>query len=346
MSKPMKKNNGQQPKKKTVKLPLAVSQITRNAAPSFKTSKNGIVISHREFVTDVTTSSTVNDFNTIFREINPGLTQSFPWLSGIAPNFESYRFLTLSFEYVPFCASTTVGSVMMGVDWDVSDYEPASKSQMLAYQTVVSGPMWEPSVLKCEPANLRKFSLDHFVRVLDPGQVDLKTYDVGCLYVSTSNNAVASQSIGSVFVNYTVELLTPQIQADDPYRASAKLYTTTCSKAAPLDGVVLTQDAYEPLAQLRSGQQVDFVRPGQYLLETGVTGTGLNTTYPDVQLTDADAGGFYTIETIANAAATAGYYMWILDLLKPSTMTFTSPAAWTTVSALKLRMAPYKVTNL
>lgn len=332
---------------KGVKAPIARSKVIRQSAPKFSKGKNGIIVHHREFIQDITTDSALDTFKVEFTEINPGLTSSFPWLSGIAPSFESYKFRRLIYEYVPYCASTTVGTIMLAVDWDVSDWEPGTKQQMLAYQTSVSAPLWEPVRLVCEPGNLAKFSLDHFVRTLDPGQVDLKTYDVGCFYFGTSNNGLSNHSVGSIFVEYEVELLTPQIQADDSYRPSARLDATGSSKAQPFPAATthVHQDLYEPVVHRLNDTTIEFDRPGQYKIDWKFIGTGLNLTYPTLTF-DKPENLYYDVDAVVSGAALVGAYTQLVNLVKPDTAHVGIPAGWTTITELLGRVAPYKSANL
>lgn len=45
----------------------------------------------------------------------------FPWLSGIAPGFETYELLDLSFEFISRCATTVNGMIYMAIDYDAGD---------------------------------------------------------------------------------------------------------------------------------------------------------------------------------------------------------------------------------
>jgi hypothetical protein len=56
--------------------------------PRFNGGRNPI-ISHREFLGDVLSSTT---FSSTTYTLNPGLQQTFPWLNAIATNFEQYKF--------------------------------------------------------------------------------------------------------------------------------------------------------------------------------------------------------------------------------------------------------------
>lgn len=70
-----------------------------------------ICISNREYVGDIFAPSASGTFSVTPFPLNPGLEQSFPWLSQLAANYEEYEFIQLVFEFksvFPNTASTTV----------------------------------------------------------------------------------------------------------------------------------------------------------------------------------------------------------------------------------------------
>lgn len=96
-------------------------------------SKNGVRIRHREFIQDV--SSSTSFVNQLF-SINAGLASTFPWLSQIAPNFEQYKFHGLIFEFRSTSANalnstnTALGTVILGTDYNTAAAAFTSKQQM------------------------------------------------------------------------------------------------------------------------------------------------------------------------------------------------------------------------
>lgn len=218
-SKPSKTNkptrrNGP-PKRKTqtqTMAPVNISTRRTGGRPVIRSGNRATTISHTEYVADI--SSPGGNFNAISFSINPGLDRTFPWLGQIAEGYESYLFKSLSFSYRPICPTSTPGVVSIGVDYDARDSSPASKVQLNSYEGTVSCSVWDRITHVCSAANLKKFGIQRYTRIsVPPGQTDIKTYDVGNLFVATSNTPEGNTMCGEIWVTYTVDLFTPQLKS-------------------------------------------------------------------------------------------------------------------------------------
>jgi hypothetical protein len=58
-----------------------------------------MMVMNREFIGDIITSSTAGAFSANTFYVNPGNANTFPWLSNVALQFESYTCHGLLFEY-------------------------------------------------------------------------------------------------------------------------------------------------------------------------------------------------------------------------------------------------------
>lgn len=332
--------------KKTTK-PAARSKIVRTGVPNIRpTSYNSVVIGHSEYVGAVAAVQSL--FTTTVVEVNPGLALSFPWLSGVAHNYESYKFRKLVYRYVPSCPISTAGSISMAVDYDVDDYTPSMKSQLMSFQGAVSGPVWDSLEFHCDIRNLKKFSLDHYVRAGTITGTDAKTYDVGFLTIATDNMA-ATLSVGDFYVDYEVELITPQLQEDDDYRTSGKVLSAASTKANPLNGCTVETEEYFPVIEANQPtDEIIFKRAGKFLLSCQETGTGLTTT----GFTFDEVVGHYmpTITSIGvnlvNAALNTAFQQYVVNVETPGRFKVVSPAGWTTLGTLALRIASYNLVYL
>jgi hypothetical protein len=92
--------------------------------PSFSSNGDNVIVKHREFIGDLSSSITwVNNGYLI----NPGNNKLFPWLSQLAVLFEEYEFLGLIFEYKTTSASalnstnTALGTMIYATDYDAID---------------------------------------------------------------------------------------------------------------------------------------------------------------------------------------------------------------------------------
>jgi len=160
----------------------------------------GLTIQHREYLGEISGNTT---FGITSYEINPGLSTAFPWLSSIAPSFEKYKVTRMSYEYVNIAATSERGRVTMAFDYDVLDENPTSKVELFQYAGASEGAVW--SSLNLPVKNIP----EKFTRVGTVSSSDKKTYDAGKLLVGVSNTA-STTIVGEIFVNYTIELNTPQ----------------------------------------------------------------------------------------------------------------------------------------
>jgi hypothetical protein len=191
--------------------PLALTRPVRIGVPDVSGSPyvgdGRVRVRHREYLADVAGSVA---FAATGFAINPGIATSFPWLSNIAVNFESYLFRALSFEYETQKSASTSGTIMMAVDFDAADAAPASKTALMTYHNAVRSAVWGECCYRSDMMDLRKFGVQRYVRSgALAANLDIKTYDVGNLFVATQGEADTS-AIGELYVVYDVELITPQ----------------------------------------------------------------------------------------------------------------------------------------
>jgi hypothetical protein len=192
-------NNGS--KVTTTRAPVSIGYNSTLNRPVAKSHR----IKRRELIKDITGTAAfgINEF-----VVNPGLNQSFPWLSNIARGYEMYKVHSLSFEVLPSVSTSEAGKVMMSVDWDVKDDAPTNKRDMLNMQTNVSSPPWTATVLHCSPAMLNRRG-NLFVRAGAPkAGEDVKLSDLCKLYVATQGTS--TNELGELHVTIDVEFFNPQ----------------------------------------------------------------------------------------------------------------------------------------
>lgn len=194
-----------------VSAPVAAARTSVRNPMRIRSGKNGdgrITVTHTEWVEKVEVGN-VLFAPSIDKFINPGLPGSFPWLSNIANNYETYCFESMRFRYVPRCPTSTAGTVMMHMDYDCLDDVPTSESRLMNSHRAVSGPSWAALELVCDVADLKKWP-QRYTRKGEHVVPDQKTYDVGRFSLCTEG--VGLQSLGSLFIDYTVTLMTPQLR--------------------------------------------------------------------------------------------------------------------------------------
>lgn len=196
-----------------VSAPASNGAVIRTSAAAMRSSDKGMVVTHREYISDVVHSDP-NVFELLkFEPVNPGNPNLFPWLSQIAPRFESYKFRRLRFIYEPQSSTQSVGTVMQVIDYDASDDPPVDKTQMMAYKRAVRSPAWFASVNESTIQDLNKRSTYYVRDGSQEGIQDPKLYDVGN-YILAMQSESDPYTAGELYVEYTVDLMTPQLSQE------------------------------------------------------------------------------------------------------------------------------------
>lgn len=210
-----KKKVGSKMVQTTVKAPIAKSSIIRNSEPSYKQGRPGCVLVEKtEYIGEVVSSSTSGATFAVVSSypINIGSVTTFPWASGMSGLYESYVFKRLSFHFRTESPTTTQGFVGLVIDYNPIDPQPATKVAAMDYEESVRGPVWQNFDHVCGQKNLNKRK-SYFSRgSLTDASIDPLLYDVGTLYVIAGGVVDASQSLGELWVSYSVEFITPELE--------------------------------------------------------------------------------------------------------------------------------------
>ena len=196
--------------------------------PRINQYQNGrkLAVTHSEFIGsfDSQTALVLSTF-----KIYPGNSQIFPWLSSVAPAYESYLFSKLVFRWVPECGTNTAGSVYIAVDYDPTDENPNGVRDLMSMESAVSGSVW--SILKhaSKIGNLRKMKTYFTTPSLNEDSD--RTTSVGSLFLVRGRNPSVAQPLGKLFVDYSIELMTPQ--PEDPAASALAFRATSGDTATP-----------------------------------------------------------------------------------------------------------------
>lgn len=335
-SRPAKSGNGM------IQRPIAISKVNKWSAPRVQAGNNTIVISHREFLNDVVSGGGTFSCNSV--SINPGLASVFPWLSHIAQNYESYRFRKLIIEYVPIAPTTQEGTMMLAMDFDAADATPLTKAGIMSMQGAQSGPMWGPLKMDCLKANLMKMAESRYVRGGSlSANLDIKTYDVAKLNIATASAGVFVGACGELYLDYVVELITPQYNmADEAADDSAKIVPTVgVTKATPL-GTTRTVTGNLPI-EVIDANTIKFNEAGDYLLDFREVGTAF---IANPAITFSAGNSLLTfLGNLVDAASNVMVTQAAIRIVeKGSRVYLEHNAGSTTVTALTLRIARYLYT--
>jgi hypothetical protein len=193
-----------------VAAPVSKGTVIRSRVPTILKNKRGSsqTVTHRELIEASVASHSGFTVEGSY-PLNPGIAKTFPWLSTIASQYEQYAFRKLVFHFVPFVSTATAGTVMLMADYNAQDSVPTTEVQFMDHPRAVTNPLWNPISFVCDPASLHLFTPRRFVRnCLVAG--DIKTFDCGNMFIATDNSATTP--CGKLYVEYTVDLYTPQLE--------------------------------------------------------------------------------------------------------------------------------------
>ena len=221
-------------------------------APLFGNSAAGIVVSHKEYLSDIFGPPAGQAFNVQTLTVNPGLSSIFPFLSQLACNYAEYEFQQLIFTYKSTTTdignSTTgqCGTVVLVFNYNASEPAYTDKGAMMEAFGSVNVKCTENALMgvECDPAQLSG-SPGMYVRAnpVVTGQ-DLKTYDRGTFQLAVCNSpaAYANLPIGELWVDYTCVLRKPKLFAsrgldvdrDVLYASNSLVPSSGCSLNNPI----------------------------------------------------------------------------------------------------------------
>lgn len=189
--------------------------------------KGEFIIRHREYIQDIIPTE---DFTVQCNlPLNPGLFETFPWLAGIAENFEEYEFRGLLFEYVSTSAdsvlsagaTTALGSVSMATQYNVLSAPFSNKKQMLNYEfansTKPSHDLLHP--VECKRALTPQTKLWVRTPETDLIDADRRLYDLGDFILATEGcqGAGAVGNIGQLWCTFEIALLKAKLVDGAPF---------------------------------------------------------------------------------------------------------------------------------
>jgi hypothetical protein len=224
------RKKGKNPKTSTKKMVRSFLQVIRGSGdyvmsqtpvknslfdegvPFMHRGTEDVRFSRREFVTDVVTQTA---FVTQTYPIQPGMQNLFPYLAGIAQNFQEYEIDGMAFEFVSTSGDSVAstnqaqGTVAMAVLYDFDQSVPSSKSQFL---NIGGGVDTKPSRnilcgVECDRSKspLKTLYLRSGALPLSSAQ---ETHDFGIFCLGTGG-AQATFTCGELWVTYDIVLRKP-----------------------------------------------------------------------------------------------------------------------------------------
>lgn len=267
-----------------------------------------IYLSHKEFIGNVTASST-GATPSIFQQtkypLNAGIQSTFPFLSQLASNFEMFDFQGLIFEYRPTsgenATANSLGKVMMATQYDPDAADWLNSVQLMNYDYSSSTKPSVGMVHGVETANKQQAVNMMYTRTNNETTKSRVFTDLGNFYVATEGipfTAAGTQILGELWVSYRVKL------------SRAALYQSMLGLNQPLDTFTNNSSVTEimPVATLKKR----------------VTNAGL------FNITSSTAA---TIVVTGDSRLIAGCFQWVLYMNETvATTTITNIAIGTLVN--------------
>jgi hypothetical protein len=211
--------------------------------PSFTSAGNetgGITISRKEYLGDVfapaaTSATEIPSFTNTTYAINPGVERSFPWLSQIAQNFEEYTLHQLIYTFrttitdVGNSRTGQCGTIVMCTRYNVGNAPFDDKVSMMEYEGAMSAKATDSMLhgVECDPNKLSG-NPGKYVRCngFANGNQDTRDYDHGLFQIAVANPPYeyASQTLGELWVTYTISLRKPKFFVGRGFGISQDLY--------------------------------------------------------------------------------------------------------------------------
>nr|WAE42233.1 MAG: capsid protein [Cressdnaviricota sp.] len=280
--------------------------------PKMHSTSTGLKIRHCEYITDIVSSGTANTFKLQSFPIQPGLVQSFPWLSPIAQQYEEYRPLGIVFEFkslsstaIASSTNTTMGGVIMATDYNSINAPFVNKQQMDNTQyttsTAIYNSFFHPIECKSTSGPISTFYIRGGAA---PAGTDIRMYDLGLFQIASFGVQGTNVVLGELWATYEFELKKPistsalgQDVLSDHFQltgitALANLGTTT---GAPTSGSSIggtitgtgTIYNFPPVYQ-----------EGTYMFVWTIRGTGVPVTNPTITLANCVAEEVFLGDTI------------------------------------------------
>lgn len=198
---------------------LGVPASGAGTLPTIQNTSGRFIFQHKEYITDIFSSS---DFSNRVFDINPGLSECFPWLSTIAQNFQQWRPLGMAFAFKSLSAdalnstNTALGNVVLATDYNASSTPFVNKNQMenTYYNTSTKPSNSVLHPIECSPLE-NQVDVFYIRTGAVPSGQDKRLYDLGIFQMATVGMQADEANIGELWLTYEIELLKPILPNDN-----------------------------------------------------------------------------------------------------------------------------------
>jgi hypothetical protein len=221
---------------------ISAAPVATSNLQTFPRSKrqNSYSISNSELVDSVAGS---NSGVLLVRRyaINPGLSDSFPYLAAIAARWQQYRFKRLMYRFVTRSPTSTPGSVILSPEYDPNESPPSAESSATNTMGAVEDVAWKNLSCQLDISAMFPLGPRKYVRHGPMLFGDRLAYDSGEMRVCTINNETVN-AVGKLWVDYEIEFFVPQTETITSYIPTRSVggllreYSVTASGGAFVSG--------------------------------------------------------------------------------------------------------------
>jgi len=310
----------------------AYSTAQRSVTARIETAKNSVRIKHRELVANL--SGTADFAVALSLALNPGISETFPWLASQAYAWETYHFHNLKFCYYTRTGTNVPGSIILAPDYDASDLAPASELMVSNYEDMREDAPWKDVCSTLNESAMFSMGPRKFIRNgALPSNVDIKNYDVGKMHVCTIDGTAVPW--GKLWVEYDVSLFTPAAPIGGFFLPSALIINGTGNTSSSLLGTQTVLAGSTEFATV-SGEVITFNTAGDYQLALFSAGT--TSTFGSSSLS---AGSSFLSGPISGGSATTIFvYIANIRMLVSGTLTIDLTVAAGTTAGLRVSRLP------
>lgn len=297
--------------------------------PELINSKNAFIVRHREYIADVL--ATTGFVNTVY-PINPGMASTFPWLAGIAGNFEEYRLRGLVFEFksmssdavLSTAANSALGTVIMATQYNSLLNSFTDKKTMENYEYANSSKPSESFIHPVECKAAINPLAELYIRTNNSTSGDIRFYDIGEFQIATQGMQVAGGVIGELWATFEVELLKPRLNSQVALTDHFQLISPTAINPLGTSQVLIPTSTLG--TTVSGGFRITFpatVAAGLFLINYYISGTAAVLVAPPLTLSNCVLKSYFlndSYSTPSNGGSTSANFLalWVLQVIGPS----------------------------
>jgi hypothetical protein len=253
----------------------SVASTSSAPVPRLRQRNDCVVIKHSELVVGAVPSDSAFAPSTVL--LQPGMTDSFPWLGTIANSWERYRFRKLRARFVSAAASVRDGTIMLAFDSDANDALPPTEEAMASYQGTKQTNIFNSLSIDLMPMIKDTEPVHRYTSRISHG--DEHFFSVGRVLYAASGDTLSN--VGRIYMDYEIELYVPQIPTDSINDTLTFLTDTTSFANPAVPGTSVDQGVIKLIPQATvqqmqefgvqmgdDGGSIVFNKPGEYRVTT------------------------------------------------------------------------------